>query len=400
MSEQLPHDLQIEILVRLPVKSLLRFQCVSKSWKSLIRSTDFISMHTNHNESINNYAHLVHGSLYRTDSGAEIESRCKLHQFDDSFSEFQKFEFPSQISQYVEEVLECRGLILINTPPVFFGNRLKPFILWNPAVRMSMTPPRPCIHAPFGNYFVHGFGFDHKSNDYKVLRMVYVSLGRLTLRAELFKLCTGTWKTVSVSDDFNYYIPAWPKQAFVNGASHWVGHRSRFRDLAVLCFHMSDEEFRLIKLPDVLTTVVYHLISLVVSGGLLSLIYYNGGDGNDVSDAYDSCCIWLMEDYGVIESWTKQCTIDLRDCGGVGRTFSFRNNRVLLLIETERTNLVLYDLKTNRFINLGIRNKGYELCMNTYIESLVLLDQVNAIPDQYETSSRERIRLTKWLEKA
>jgi hypothetical protein len=86
--------------------------------------------------------------------------------------------------------------------------------------------------------------------------------------------------------------------------------------------------------------------------------------------------------------------------GGVGRTFSFRNNRVLLLIETERTDLVLYDLKTNRFINLGIRNKGYELCMNTHIESLVLLHQANAIPDHYETSSRERILLTKWLEKA
>jgi hypothetical protein len=29
-----------------------------------------------------------------------------------------------------------------------------------------------------------------------------------------------------------------------------------------------------------------------------------------------SCCIWLMKEYGVIESWIKQCTIDLRDRGG------------------------------------------------------------------------------------
>jgi hypothetical protein len=59
----------------------------------------------------------------------------------------------------------------------------------------------------------------------------------------------------------------------------------------------------------------------------------------------------------------------------------------------------LYDLKTNRFINPGIRSMDCRLCMNVYIENLVLLNQVNAMPDQYETSWRERMRLTKWLEK-
>ncbi|VVA93129.1 unnamed protein product [Arabis nemorensis] len=39
----IPLDLTIEILTRLPVKSLLRFQYVSKTWCSIIRSKDFIN---------------------------------------------------------------------------------------------------------------------------------------------------------------------------------------------------------------------------------------------------------------------------------------------------------------------------------------------------------------------
>ncbi|ESQ45890.1 hypothetical protein EUTSA_v10011084mg [Eutrema salsugineum] len=40
-----PLDLQINTLLRLPVKSLLRFRCVSKLWSSIITSRDFRNQH-------------------------------------------------------------------------------------------------------------------------------------------------------------------------------------------------------------------------------------------------------------------------------------------------------------------------------------------------------------------
>ncbi|CAA7036652.1 unnamed protein product [Microthlaspi erraticum] len=43
----IPLDLQIDILLRLPVKSLLRFRCVSKLWSSIITSRDFKNQHLN-----------------------------------------------------------------------------------------------------------------------------------------------------------------------------------------------------------------------------------------------------------------------------------------------------------------------------------------------------------------
>jgi F-box interacting protein len=394
MSKQLPQDLQIDILVRLPVKSLLRFQCVSKSWESLIRSSGFISMHTNHNESTDNYTHLVQGCLYRAGNEEEIECfRSKLHQFDNSFREFQRIEFPSQAKkEFLDKVLDCKGLLLLTShlPSVrtaLNGDRFERFILWNPAARLTMTLPTPCIPCidmPYNKYYccyscTHGFGFDDKSNDYKVLRIVYGRNGRTI--AELFKLRTGAWKTVRVTDNFHYVVVRDDSQAFVNGATHWVGDSDFPKELVVLLFHMSDEEFGVMKLPDVLTRTDSIYISLVVSGGLLSVIQnYNPRDHDDLSGPGYSCCIWLMKEYGVIESWIKQCTIDLRDRGGLWEAISFRNKRVLLLSESRSKKLVLYDPKTNRFLDLGIRNMGTSLLiMNTYVQSLVLLNQVNVV---------------------
>ncbi|KAK9077307.1 hypothetical protein SSX86_005644 [Deinandra increscens subsp. villosa] len=41
MSDNIPFELQLEIIKRLPVEPLLRFRSVSKTWKSLIDSSDF-----------------------------------------------------------------------------------------------------------------------------------------------------------------------------------------------------------------------------------------------------------------------------------------------------------------------------------------------------------------------
>jgi len=176
-------------------------------------------------------------------------------------------------------------------------------------------------------YCIHGFGFDQTSNDYKVQRMFYnnYASSRPT-QAELYRLRTGAWETLMVAEDsFQYYFST-KMQAFVNGASHWVvwpmAPVSRKR--AVLLFDMFDEEFRVMKLPDHLSLGWGRSINLGVSGGLLSLMENNKPHGVNLSYS-----IWLMKEYGVVESWTKQFTIDLEGWRG-GRIFLFRNNEKVL----------------------------------------------------------------------
>ncbi|MFS8025846.1 putative F-box domain-containing protein [Helianthus anomalus] len=42
MSDNISYELQVEIMNRLPVKSLIQCRSVSKTWKSLIDSSDFV----------------------------------------------------------------------------------------------------------------------------------------------------------------------------------------------------------------------------------------------------------------------------------------------------------------------------------------------------------------------
>ncbi|KAK7255619.1 hypothetical protein RIF29_29033 [Crotalaria pallida] len=55
LSSMLHDNLVIEILLRLPVKSLMRFNCVNQCWKALITtSSSFITSYNNHNINMKN----------------------------------------------------------------------------------------------------------------------------------------------------------------------------------------------------------------------------------------------------------------------------------------------------------------------------------------------------------
>jgi len=379
MSNRLPGDLWTEILVSVPVKSLLRFQCVCKSWKSLISSPRFISMHTQYSESTGNYAHILRWIRHKD---IATPYRSRLLRIDRSLNEFQELEYPFNYSCY-GVVHDCKGLILFMSTVTKDGlddNHFDVLTLWNPAIKMSMTLPQPRIDVPVDKYCIYGFGFDHTSNDYKVLRMVQDNYASSPPQAELYKLRTGTWETFTGADNFGKYSIPENMQAFLNGASHWLIFHilaSGSRKRGIVLFDMCDEQLRVMKLPDNISLGCRVKARLGVSGGLLSFMEYN----DERQDVNLSCSIWLMKEYGVAESWTKQFTIDLKAGWRYGEIFCFRNNEKILVWNRKHgRESVVYDPKTHRFINIGgiFKAKDYLLSKNTFVESLVLLDRVNS----------------------
>ncbi|RZC57134.1 hypothetical protein C5167_004435 [Papaver somniferum] len=167
----LPEDISQEILLRLPVKYLLRFKSVSKSFCSLIRSSNFIHKHINHSiqnnnvevytlgtgswRKIGNVSYMVgNHELGVLVNGAHhwfVVSLEKmlivLVSFDISNERFVEVSLPTERSTYPEEpleddkygkhVAELRGRLCL----VFhvFGVRVDVWVMQEYAVRDSWT---------------------------------------------------------------------------------------------------------------------------------------------------------------------------------------------------------------------------------------------------------------------
>ncbi|CAL5406742.1 unnamed protein product [Camellia sinensis] len=80
--------------------------------------------------------------------------------------------------------------------------------------------------------------------------------------------------------------------------------------------------------------------------------------------------MWVMEKYGLVESWTKLfAIIDYQE--SLGPVIGFRKNNEVLLVSSG--NLVSYDPETKEKKNHGIHGIGYLFYVDTYVESLVLV---------------------------
>ena len=395
MSDYLPHEVLLEILHRLPVKSLIRFRCVSKSWNSLITCPAFINSHFTQSPlslPSNSNTLIVRSCNYRPN----IEYYKLIHNGNGSSSSFDQsqnsIEFPltSRFLDYFKLIGSVNGLFSICEEDRFF--------LWNPSIRKCITLPKPRIrvktHSPISCRL--GFGFDPRTNDYKVVRIVI--LPRTTVMTkedkpplvEVYSLHEGCWRITRGGESFpsgigfNYWLRP---VATLNGAVHfeandWDNNRS-----LVLSFDLGDEVFRVISLPNGKKFQAGADIGTAVFKGLLSLICY------DYECMKIKCCsVWVMKEYGAVDSWTKQFTIDLNS--RFFRVLGFWKNGHIL-VETRLSldwNLCSYDPASQQVKNLGFRGSPFHSCADNYVENLILLDKPNDAVSKRGVTKKRKCR--------
>ncbi|CAI9098674.1 OLC1v1035359C1 [Oldenlandia corymbosa var. corymbosa] len=102
VSIQLPDDVILEILRRLPVKTLLRFKCVSKLWKEIISSRNFTLSPTGRDRAIVGYAPYTSLSL--------DVSPLNFYSIEDNLS-MVKLPDPAASDGY-------KALLMTNDPPL------------------------------------------------------------------------------------------------------------------------------------------------------------------------------------------------------------------------------------------------------------------------------------------
>ena len=310
----LPHDVVLNILTRLPVKSVLRFRCVCKPWDSSITSPNFISTHLNNtnNDDDQDQTFLIQTCIqYNT---RKIPIISKVLCCDRTFDWLFEYPTPSVFDLNMSRMVgSCNGLVCL----VRHGNRSTTsdsIYLWNPSIRKFKRLPDSCLSQHFSNgqddWVSTGFACQSKTNDYKV-----VKLWSTPVVAEVYTLSSDSWRRAEISLKSNVvvsYIDI-PDPHFVSGALHWLAYhtesereREFLNRMMILSFDVDNEEFGEMALPD---GDILHQRSLSVFKGNLAFITYGCPEYDDDIMPDSQCFIWVMREYGVHESWNKLFSI-------------------------------------------------------------------------------------------
>ncbi|EOY20363.1 F-box family protein, putative [Theobroma cacao] len=292
---QLPQDIIVNILSRLPVKSLLQFKCVSKPWRSLISDPHFAKLQLTQSQRNGNFS--SQRVLLITEPPES--AACEASGDDDDSKLILKLEYPTAMKRTPDsdELMDgqvdlggsCNGLVCL----VFENDRV---FLLNPTIRETKELAKLNAFDRMGT-FSYGFGFDFSTNDYKVVRAARPSSeddASSETEVEILELKSNIWRRI---EGFKSGIEIEGPGIFLHGALHWLGEKeSDGLEIVnvIVSFQLAEEKFQLMPLPDQIEESNDSRV-LGVSGDCLCLF---NGCGERYFEA------WLLKDSNK-SSWTR-----------------------------------------------------------------------------------------------
>lgn len=395
---EVPVEILSNILSRLSVRSLLSCQCVCKRFLALIRQPKFIASHLNSSTHTTTFC-----SVYIRILDENHRNRIDhILVEDSSVCSVSYVRQSNPITSHISIIGSCNGLFCadLRTPGEQYGSFI---LLWNPVTRQNRYLPKPQIDAA-GRALQHvlAFGFVPETNDYKIVRIVdYYSSGNsfpspddvYVMQMEVYKMSTDSWTTFetatlpcygpnNVSLEINSFSPLHIYDNYntvsLKGAFHWVADNPINVDetnIAIVSFDLKDEKLK------VFTVLDSHRIPFVEKGKLLilneslSLIVTHR---SEIDSGFD---IWVMNDYGNQDSWTKQFSVE--QIPGLAWPLGYWKDDLLLMFEFlhNKRRLFFYNLSTQDRKNLPDLGCLYFFTFCPYVETLVPVTLGNAVAE-------------------
>ncbi|XP_021753702.1 F-box/kelch-repeat protein At3g23880-like isoform X2 [Chenopodium quinoa] len=371
----LSDDVLIEILKRLPLKSLVRFTCICKSWFSILTSPSFMSILAAFNSEKSQKFQLFKRPI-------DIHSKINHTMFfaydsDNLTREFTRV-FLFKRSHFV--VSSAHGLLCLYNFYDKYQNT-SPLILWNPSIKKHRVVDLPPIEVQntAGGFpkLIFGFGFDSCSCSFKVVRVSYSTryTGTCFLSA-VYNITDGEWNCLG-STRVPYFITTirW-RGMCLNGVIHWICNLNVNLDTdpndrvyrMIWTLALGNAEFGEIMLPKELMNMPDGSLRVIMvprnGKELLGVIHIR----NDIFS------LWVMENYGVKSSWVKLFNVNFYD--------SIKNDMNVLVIsdhevvvKTTRDGWLSYDHNLQQIKCLETKLSRSVDYVDTYEENLFLVGQ-------------------------
>ncbi|XP_042016418.1 F-box protein At5g65850-like [Salvia splendens] len=241
-------DVLIEIMLRLPIKSLLRLRTVCRFWRDVIDSPYFRKLHTLNDNNLPDDTVYIQISFDHDDDIKPNKVLVNL-QLQHNHKDLMSYEYANIYWELVPTIVgSVKGLICINP-----RNITIPIAICNPFLGQVKNLPLTSFgpSCKIGQRSV-AIGFDE---DYKVVQ-VLTCLKHRCLHAQLYSRTADSWRELAVECSITYrtefYNVSPIKSSCKNGHfAHWCmgGHGFTSR---ILSFDMKNEVFRIITLPFVL----------------------------------------------------------------------------------------------------------------------------------------------------
>ncbi|XP_050387297.1 F-box/kelch-repeat protein At3g06240-like [Argentina anserina] len=198
----------------------------------------------------------------------------------------------------------CNGFLCISVNHKLY--------IWNPSNRKIKGLPPPLLQVPQGLYPPYpiglGFGFLHKKNDYKVVRiLVQAERNKRMYKIEVYSLRLNSWRELTAALPLWFYIRSNSDSIHVNGVVYWIVSRCAPAKSFILSFDMDNEVFQRIQLPDSISKTrelqATDPVSIRLFEKSLSLIHLR--QGHQLVGNVACCDIWVMG----VDTWKMLSTI-------------------------------------------------------------------------------------------
>ncbi|MCE0482507.1 hypothetical protein HAX54_041318 [Datura stramonium] len=360
----IPHDILLCILLRLPVKSLLRFRCVSTWFNDIISSKEFKKAQSDQSKALGRVNFLAQKCYSEANQQA-------------------MFVFPLK-------GFECPHVLCSHDGLVLLKNRMddKKFFLWNPSTRQCLelascpylninTLPRGC-----------GLCYDPTTYDYKVILMYNSFYLVYSMRNFWRKKTPPPMIDQHVSSSLERPTNSCPayicEGISTEGCVYWSIDQRLFkhhvrRDSTIIYFDMKSDEFKELPKPNFIGDD--ELFRLTALKGRLCLYNIWSNKESEVN-------MWIMDEDGwklsmKLPKISEFCTYGSILCCMENGEIIFQGpeNCYISIYKPTQQKFVIKDFISNYYIGYGYANP-YPICLDSlhFPKIIHKRNQPNSVP--------------------